>query len=84
MKVDLHIHSMYSDSSRSPEEIVALAKKRNVGLLSISFILLEHSNLRFYFQFSAHQARQKSVTLFHKATICRIKFVDCVKHWFND
>ncbi len=35
MKVDLHIHSMYSDSSRSPEEIVALAKKRNVGLLSI-------------------------------------------------
>ncbi len=35
MKVDLHIHSMYSDSSRSPEEIVALAKKRNVGLISI-------------------------------------------------
>lgn len=35
MKVDLHIHSTYSDSSRSPEEIVALAKKRNVGLLSI-------------------------------------------------
>ena len=35
MKVDLHIHSIYSDSSRSPEEIVALAKKRNVGLLSI-------------------------------------------------
>ena len=30
MKVDLHIHSIYSDSSRSPEEIVALAKKRNV------------------------------------------------------
>ena len=35
MKVDLHIHSIYSDSSRSPLEIVALAKKRNVGLLSI-------------------------------------------------
>ena len=35
MKVDLHIHSMYSDSSRSPEEIVALAKERNVSLLSI-------------------------------------------------
>ena len=27
MKVDLHIHSMYSDSSRSPEEIVALAQR---------------------------------------------------------
>lgn len=35
MKADLHIHSIYSDSSRSPEEIVALAKKRKVGLLSI-------------------------------------------------
>lgn len=35
LKVDLHIHSIYSDSSRSPEEIVALAKKRNVGLISI-------------------------------------------------
>lgn len=35
MKADLHIHSTYSDSSRSPEEIVALAKKRNVGLISI-------------------------------------------------
>jgi len=35
MKVDLHIHSTYSDSSRSPEEIVALAKERNVSLISI-------------------------------------------------
>ena len=35
MKADLHIHSTYSDSSRSPEEIVALAKKREVGLISI-------------------------------------------------
>lgn len=35
MKVDLHIHSTYSDSSRSLEEIVALAKERNVSLISI-------------------------------------------------
>ena len=35
MKVDLHIHSTYSDSSRSPEEIVALAKERNVSLISV-------------------------------------------------
>ncbi len=35
MKVDLHIHSTYSDSSRSPEEIVALEKERNVSLISI-------------------------------------------------
>jgi len=35
MKVDLHIHSNYSDSSNSPEEIASIAKKRNVGLISI-------------------------------------------------
>lgn len=35
MKVDLHIHSTYSDSSRSPKEIVTLAKERNVSLISI-------------------------------------------------
>lgn len=35
MKVDLHIHSTFSDSSRSPEEIVTLAKEREVSLISI-------------------------------------------------
>jgi len=35
MKVDLHIHSDYSDSSRSPEEIVAIAKNKGLGLISI-------------------------------------------------
>ena len=35
MKADLHIHSNYSDSSRSPEEIAAVAKKNNVTLISI-------------------------------------------------
>ena len=35
MRVDLHIHSNYSDSSRSPEEIVSIAKNKNVGLISV-------------------------------------------------
>ncbi len=35
MRVDLHIHSNCSDSSRSPEEIALIAKNRNVGLLSV-------------------------------------------------
>ena len=35
MRVDLHIHSNYSDSSRSPEEIVSVAKNKNVGLISV-------------------------------------------------
>ena len=35
MFVDLHIHSIFSDSSRSPEDIVRVAKSRNVSLLSV-------------------------------------------------
>jgi len=35
MRVDLHIHSNYSDSSRSPEEIASIAKNKNLGLVSI-------------------------------------------------
>lgn len=35
MRVDLHIHSIFSDSSRSPEEIVDLAKSRKINLISI-------------------------------------------------
>ena len=35
MRVDLHIHSNDSDSSRSPEEIVSMAKCRNVGVISV-------------------------------------------------
>ena len=35
MYADMHIHSIFSDSSRSPEEIAHVAKKRNVSLLSV-------------------------------------------------
>jgi len=44
MKVDLHIHSIYSDSSRSLEEIVALTKERNVSLISIC----DHATINAY------------------------------------
>ena len=47
MYVDLHIHSIFSDSSRSPEEIVAIAKKRQVSLLSIC----DHSSISAYPRF---------------------------------
>lgn len=39
--IDLHIHSTYSDGQFTPKEIVELAKKNNVGLLSIT----DHDNL---------------------------------------
>ncbi len=44
MKVDLHIHSTFSDSSRSPEEIVTLAKERKVSLISVC----DHCTIRAY------------------------------------
>jgi len=31
----LHIHSNYSDSSRSPEEIASIAKNKSIGLISV-------------------------------------------------
>ena len=44
MYIDLHIHSIFSDSSRSPENIVRLAKERNVSFLSIC----DHSSIAAY------------------------------------
>ena len=35
MYADLHIHSIFSDSSRSPEEIAQIAKSQDVSLLSV-------------------------------------------------
>ena len=35
MNADLHIHSIFSDSSRSPEEIVQIAREKGVGMVSI-------------------------------------------------
>ena len=36
MYADLHIHSHYSDSTRSPEEIVKKAKELGIDLLCVS------------------------------------------------
>ena len=49
MYVDLHIHSTFSDSSRSPEEIAAIAKARQVSCLSIC----DHSSIAAYSRFIA-------------------------------
>jgi len=34
--MDLHIHSIYSDGSRTPEEIVSIAKNNNIDAIAIS------------------------------------------------
>jgi predicted metal-dependent phosphoesterase TrpH len=44
MRADLHIHSNYSDSSRSPEEIVSIAKNKGVGLISVC----DHATIEVY------------------------------------
>lgn len=44
MRVDLHIHSNYSDSSRSPEEIVSIANNKNVNLISVC----DHATIESY------------------------------------
>lgn len=39
---DMHIHSIYSDGSYSPEEIVSIARARNVDLISVC----DHNQVR--------------------------------------
>ena len=49
MYIDLHIHSVFSDSSHTPEEIVSIAKDRHVSCLSIC----DHSSVLAYPRFIA-------------------------------
>lgn len=46
MYADLHIHSHYSDSTRSPEEIVKKAKELGIGLLCVS----DHNTTAAYYE----------------------------------
>lgn len=40
--VDLHMHSIYSDGQFDPKELIELAKKNNVGIISIT----DHDDIR--------------------------------------
>lgn len=42
--VDLHVHSSYSDGDHTPEELISIAKKNNVGTISIT----DHDNVLAY------------------------------------
>ncbi len=39
--VDLHMHSIYSDGDKSPEELMQLAKQNNIGIMAIT----DHDNI---------------------------------------
>lgn len=41
-KVDLHMHTIFSDGIRSPEDLIAFAKSRNVEIMSIN----DHDTVR--------------------------------------
>ena len=49
MLVDLHIHTYYSDGTMSPKEVVADAKNKNLGIISIT----DHDILDSYKEFKA-------------------------------
>ena len=44
MNVDFHIHTRYSDGGKTPEEIIELCHKNNIGYISIT----DHNTFRFY------------------------------------
>ncbi|HSA06271.1 MAG TPA: PHP domain-containing protein [Candidatus Gastranaerophilales bacterium] len=55
MKIDLHIHSIYSDGALSPEEIVDTALDLDLSAISIA----DHDNILAY-KFAQAHARKKS------------------------
>jgi predicted metal-dependent phosphoesterase TrpH len=44
MNVDFHIHTTYSDGGKTPEEIIELCKKSDIGYISIT----DHNTFRFH------------------------------------
>ena len=44
MNVDFHIHTTYSDGGKTPEEIIKLCKKSDIGYISIT----DHNTFRFH------------------------------------
>ena len=44
MNVDFHIHTTYSDGGKTPEEIIKLCKKNDIGFISIT----DHNTFRFH------------------------------------
>lgn len=58
-KIDLHIHSTFSDGFNSPEEIVNISKKKGLCAISIT----DHDNLAAYSDDLNKYAEQRSIEL---------------------
>jgi len=55
---DLHLHTYHSDGTRSPREVVDLARERGLDIIAIS----DHDNIAAYFEIKPY-ADERAVTL---------------------
>jgi 3',5'-nucleoside bisphosphate phosphatase len=55
---DLHLHTYHSDGTRSPREVIDLARERGIAIVAIS----DHDNVAAYFEIKPY-ANERGVTL---------------------
>src|SRR5439155_25350631 len=55
---DLHLHTYHSDGTRSPREVIDLARERGITIVAIS----DHDNVAAYFEIKPY-ANERGVTL---------------------
>jgi len=69
---DLHLHTYHSDGTRSPREVVDLARDRGLEIIAIS----DHDNIAAYFEIKQH-ADERGVTLIPATELsCAYRGVD--------
>jgi hypothetical protein len=61
---DLHLHTYHSDGTRSPREVIDLARERGLDIVAIS----DHDNIAGYFEVK-HYADEQDVTLIPAAEL---------------
>src|SRR5688572_10873155 len=69
---DLHTHTYHSDGTRSPREVIDVAKRHGIDIVAIS----DHDNLAAYFEIKAY-ADTNGVTLIPAVELsCEYRGVD--------
>lgn len=69
---DLHLHTYHSDGTRSPREVVDLARERGLDIIAIS----DHDNIAAYFEIKKY-ADERGVTLIPATELsCAYRGVD--------
>lgn len=69
---DLHLHTHHSDGTRSPKEVIDVARSHGLGIVAIS----DHDNLAAYFEIKRY-ADEQSITLIPATELsCAYRGVD--------